>query len=95
LCRKQSFQPWRKSESRFRVTALLQLRFADWHSTDCCPYSANTRFDPKALARPRIARTGFWLSLFRFQGTTGTHPRGVGAGARVEGSNPSTWDRSW
>ena len=34
------------------------------------------RFNPKALeARRGVARTGFWLSLFRFQGTTGTHQR--------------------
>jgi hypothetical protein len=51
------------------------------------------RFDPKALARPRIARTGFWHSLFRFQGTTGTHPEAL---VPIPGGtdNPCTWDQS-
>ena len=99
LNRKQSFQPWRKSESRLGSMQMhyckCVIAFADWHSTDCCcPYSANYfRFDPKALARPRIARTGFWHSLFRFQGTTGTHPEAL---VPIPGGtdNPCTWDQS-
>jgi len=35
---------------------------------------------PKHL---RAARTGFWLSLFRFQGATGHTPEGVGAVLRA------------
>ena len=36
-------------------------------------------FDSRAPRCPKAARTGFWLSLFRFQGTTGTRLRGGGA----------------
>ena len=96
---KEKLEPWRKSESRLCITSNVyyhkcSIAFADWHSTDCCPYSANYfRFDPKALARPRIARTGFWHSLFRFQGTTGTHPEAL---VPMPGGteNPCTWDQS-
>jgi len=40
-------------------------------------------YDPGTTS-PRAARTGFWLSLFRFQGATGHSPNGVGAGSRSD-----------
>ena len=36
-----------------------------------------TRYNPTRSRTRRVARTGFWLSLFRFQGATDTHPEAL------------------
>ena len=62
------------------------IAFADWHSTDCCPYSANYfRFDPKSACAP--ADRPHWLLAFTipFSRNDRHSPGGVGAGARWHG----------
>jgi hypothetical protein len=48
-----------------------------------------------APKRPNAARTGFWLSLFRFQGTTGAPTKGVGAYRPRPGVGDESHNRSF
>src|SRR6202049_5033625 len=81
----------RRSESRFGADCPLidPAQHGVLLSVKCLVLLLNSVWIPHGTRETRHAdaRTGFWLSLFRFQGATRHTPEGVGARSRDQSPN--------
>ena len=68
----RSWTPPKRSRDQKSRSSRALTRWTNWHRNvkhyDCCPFQCIDFATAATLTSHTVARTGFWLSLFRFQG---------------------------